>query len=48
MLPYSVIISECAWRSDVSSVCSIERCNENIKAGTTGGQEILTNILVIF
>ncbi|KAM9230260.1 regulator of DNA class I crossover intermediates 1 [Dugong dugon] len=37
------IISKCKCRSDVSSLCNTERCSENIKADTTGGQEILKN-----
>ncbi|EFB28821.1 hypothetical protein PANDA_015457, partial [Ailuropoda melanoleuca] len=37
------IISECKCRSDVSPLCNIGRCSENIKADTTGGQEILKN-----
>ncbi|KAM5334939.1 regulator of DNA class I crossover intermediates 1 [Glossophaga mutica] len=37
------IISECKCRSDVSSLCSVDRCSEDIKADTTGGQEILKN-----
>ncbi|KAM5251705.1 regulator of DNA class I crossover intermediates 1 isoform 1-T2 [Hipposideros larvatus] len=37
------IISECKCRSDVSFLCNVERYSENIKAGTTGGQEILKN-----
>uniref|UniRef100_A0A8D2JRQ9 Regulator of DNA class I crossover intermediates 1 n=1 Tax=Sciurus vulgaris TaxID=55149 RepID=A0A8D2JRQ9_SCIVU len=35
------IISLCTCRSDASSLCSIERYDENIKADTTGGQDIL-------
>ncbi|XP_072829092.1 regulator of DNA class I crossover intermediates 1 isoform X3 [Vicugna pacos] len=35
------IISKCKCRSDVASFCNVERCNENIKADTTGGQTIL-------
>ncbi|XP_070352049.1 regulator of DNA class I crossover intermediates 1-like isoform X4 [Equus asinus] len=37
------IISKCKCISDVSSLCDVERCSENIKADTTGGQEILKN-----
>ncbi|XP_077026642.1 regulator of DNA class I crossover intermediates 1 isoform X2 [Tamandua tetradactyla] len=37
------IISKCMCRSDKSSLCNVESCNENIKANTTGGQEILKN-----
>ncbi|XP_037703404.1 uncharacterized protein C12orf40 homolog, partial [Choloepus didactylus] len=37
------IISKCACRSDMSSICNVERCSGNIKADTTGGQEILKN-----
>lgn len=37
------IISKCKCISDVSSLCNVERCSENIKADTTGGQEILKN-----
>lgn len=37
------LISECKCRSNVSSLCNVERCSENIKADTTGGQEILKN-----
>ncbi|XP_045632475.1 uncharacterized protein C12orf40 homolog isoform X4 [Ursus americanus] len=37
------IISKCKCRSDVSSLCNVGRCSENIKADTTGGQEILKN-----
>ncbi|XP_012662921.2 uncharacterized protein C12orf40 homolog [Otolemur garnettii] len=36
------IISKCACSSDVS-LCNKEMCSENIKADTTGGQEIPTN-----
>uniref|UniRef100_A0A2K6Q232 Regulator of DNA class I crossover intermediates 1 n=1 Tax=Rhinopithecus roxellana TaxID=61622 RepID=A0A2K6Q232_RHIRO len=36
------LISKCTCRSDVS-LCNLERCSENIKADTTGGQEILKN-----
>ncbi|XP_032349197.1 uncharacterized protein C12orf40 homolog isoform X1 [Camelus ferus] len=35
------IISKCKCRSDVASFCNVERCNENTKADTTGGQTIL-------
>ncbi|XP_045362987.2 regulator of DNA class I crossover intermediates 1 [Camelus bactrianus] len=35
------IISKCKCRSDVASFCNVERCNENIKADTTGGQTVL-------
>ena len=37
------IISKCKCRNDVSSFCNVERYNENVKADTTGGQEILRN-----
>ncbi|XP_021546071.1 uncharacterized protein C12orf40 homolog [Neomonachus schauinslandi] len=37
------IISKCKCRSNVSSLCNVERCSEDIKADTTGGQEILKN-----
>ncbi|XP_012493899.1 PREDICTED: uncharacterized protein C12orf40 homolog [Propithecus coquereli] len=37
-----IIISKCTCSSDIS-VCNNERCSENIKADTTGGQEILKN-----
>ncbi|CAI9167901.1 unnamed protein product [Rangifer tarandus platyrhynchus] len=37
------IISKCKCRNDVSSFCDVERYNENVKADTTGGQEILKN-----
>uniref|UniRef100_G1PAW5 Regulator of DNA class I crossover intermediates 1 n=1 Tax=Myotis lucifugus TaxID=59463 RepID=G1PAW5_MYOLU len=37
------IISQCKCRSNESSLCNVERCSENIKADTTGGQEILKN-----
>ncbi|XP_045685892.1 uncharacterized protein C12orf40 homolog [Phyllostomus hastatus] len=37
------IISECKCRSDVSSPWNVDRCSEDIKADTTGGQEILKN-----
>nr|XP_019591923.1 PREDICTED: uncharacterized protein C12orf40 homolog isoform X1 [Rhinolophus sinicus] len=37
------IISKCKCRSDVSFLCNAERYSENIKADTTGGQEILKN-----
>ncbi|XP_077609672.1 regulator of DNA class I crossover intermediates 1 isoform X2 [Crocuta crocuta] len=37
------LISECKCRGNVSSLCNVERCSENIKADTTGGQEILKN-----
>ncbi|XP_049740808.1 uncharacterized protein C12orf40 homolog [Elephas maximus indicus] len=37
------IISKCKCRSDVSSLSNAERCSGNIKAETTGGQEILKN-----
>ncbi|XP_012900935.1 uncharacterized protein C12orf40 homolog [Mustela putorius furo] len=37
------IISKCKCRNNVSSPCNIEKCSENIKADTTGGQEILKN-----
>ncbi|XP_057576179.1 uncharacterized protein C12orf40-like [Hippopotamus amphibius kiboko] len=37
------IISKFKCGNDVSSFCTVERCNENIKADTTGGQEILKN-----
>ncbi|XP_011720219.2 regulator of DNA class I crossover intermediates 1 isoform X3 [Macaca nemestrina] len=36
------LISKCTCRSDVS-LCNLERCSENIKTDTTGGQEILKN-----
>ncbi|XP_054298855.1 regulator of DNA class I crossover intermediates 1 isoform X3 [Pongo pygmaeus] len=36
------LISKCTCRSDVS-LCDLERCSGNIKADTTGGQEILKN-----
>ncbi|KAK2506957.1 hypothetical protein MC885_015148 [Smutsia gigantea] len=37
------IISKCECRSDVSSLGNVERCSENTKSDTTGGQEILKN-----
>ncbi|XP_007941375.2 uncharacterized protein C12orf40 homolog [Orycteropus afer afer] len=37
------IISKCKCRSDMSSLCSVESCSKNIKADTTGGQDILEN-----
>ncbi|KAM7116517.1 regulator of DNA class I crossover intermediates 1 [Molossus nigricans] len=37
------IISECKCRNDVTSLCNVESCSDNIKADTTGGQEILRN-----
>nr|XP_036865859.1 uncharacterized protein C12orf40 homolog isoform X3 [Manis javanica] len=37
------IISKCECGSDVSSLGNVERCSENIKSDTTGGQEILKN-----
>ncbi|XP_036914076.1 uncharacterized protein C12orf40 homolog [Sturnira hondurensis] len=37
------IISECKCRSGMSFLCSVDRCGEDIKADTTGGQEILRN-----
>ncbi|XP_058165184.1 regulator of DNA class I crossover intermediates 1 isoform X2 [Dasypus novemcinctus] len=37
------IISKCICRCDMSSLCNVESCSENIKADTTGGQEILKN-----
>nr|KAF6373061.1 hypothetical protein mPipKuh1_001651 [Pipistrellus kuhlii] len=37
------IISQCKCRSNESSLCNVERCSENIKADTTGGQETLKN-----
>uniref|UniRef100_A0A8C8Z4S6 Regulator of DNA class I crossover intermediates 1 n=1 Tax=Prolemur simus TaxID=1328070 RepID=A0A8C8Z4S6_PROSS len=36
------IVSKCACSSD-TSLCNNESCSENIKADTTGGQEILKN-----
>lgn len=37
------IISQCKCGSNESSLCNVERCSENTKADTTGGQEILKN-----
>ncbi|XP_006865406.1 PREDICTED: uncharacterized protein C12orf40 homolog [Chrysochloris asiatica] len=37
------IFSECKCRNDVSFLSYVEGCSENIKADTTGGQEILKN-----
>ncbi|XP_055106238.1 regulator of DNA class I crossover intermediates 1 isoform X2 [Symphalangus syndactylus] len=36
------LISKCTCRSDVS-LCNLEKCSGNIKADTTGGQEIFKN-----
>ncbi|XP_077726578.1 regulator of DNA class I crossover intermediates 1 isoform X5 [Canis aureus] len=37
------IISKCKCRSNVSPLCNVERCSENVNADTTGGQETLKN-----
>ncbi|XP_053518007.1 uncharacterized protein C12orf40 homolog [Artibeus jamaicensis] len=37
------IIAECKCRGGLSSLCNVDRCAEDIKADTTGGQEILKN-----
>lgn len=37
------IVSKCECGSDVSSLGNVERCSENMKSDTTGGQEILKN-----
>ncbi|XP_066110927.1 regulator of DNA class I crossover intermediates 1 [Saccopteryx bilineata] len=36
-------ILECKCRRDVLPLCNVDKCGENIKADTTGGQEILKN-----